>query len=208
MGVACGAHPRGCGADRIRRLPWVMRTGSSPRVRGRPAGREPEEWLIGLIPAGAGQTRLCSGAWRLTWAHPRGCGETSPFSPRRPRGRAHPRGCGADAAAKAALQASPGSSPRVRGRPVEHRLRLVRQGLIPAGAGQTPCPRISFDAIGAHPRGCGADTDSSGPRRTVTGSSPRVRGRPDQADADAAVEGLIPAGAGQTDGLGTAFKLD
>ena len=50
------AHPRVCGADWRSPPPTSPRTGSSPRVRGRPARRPQARHSPGLIPACAGQT--------------------------------------------------------------------------------------------------------------------------------------------------------
>ena len=133
----CRAHPSGCGADGIGlNLLWGA-SGSSPRVRGRLAWADDAPHWLGLIPAGAGQTR--------------------PVQYRRPAHGAHPRGCGADAGANVLAVSRQGSSPRVRGRRPGG-VDLVEQvGLIPAGAGQTPlCPAVA-PRRGAHPRGCGAD---------------------------------------------------
>ncbi len=111
------AHPRECGADVTLGNVSPGRWGSSPRVRGRPKLLEPQQILEGLIPASAGQTRLCR----------RG----------RSVARAHPRECGADTARPRRCTATPGSSPRVRGRHGAGLVHLVAHGLIPASAGQT-----------------------------------------------------------------------
>ena len=111
------AHPRRCGADTPWTRPLLMRTGSSPQVRGRrhaPSSARPRR---GLIPAGAGQT---VGSGRV---------ERSP--------RAHPRRCGADPTLRSIFARTGGSSPQVRGRPDRVVYGAGSAGLIPAGAGQT-----------------------------------------------------------------------
>ena len=133
-----GAHPRVCGADTTTRHPPWTSLGSSPRVRGRRRFIDTAPPVTGLIPACAGQT-----------------GNRTRSSRTR---RAHPRVCGSDWRCRRYLPGAPGSSPRVRGRPVQLALRCFRPGLIPACAGQTtetvrPCPRRR-----AHPRVCGADS--------------------------------------------------
>ena len=214
-----GAHPRGCGADRITVTATGCDGGSSPRVRGRPVAGGVRAEDAGLIPAGAGQTRPSQAAsWCPT---------------------AHPRGCGADTRDYQLVPLHDGSSPRVRGRPKFVTGQLTREGLIPAGAGQTTQESDSHPSQSAHPRGCGADfrtgffqpecrglipagagqtaSDTSPsaamrahprgcgadswrvrtrPRRN--GSSPRVRGRPTWGVCRFVASGLIPAGAGQT----------
>ena len=91
---------------------------------------------------------------------------------------AHPRGCGADALSKAVRDGMQGSSPRVRGRHTSTVGRVLRTGLIPAGAGQTSRARLRT--------------------QLPNGSSPRVRGRPLVVGVTSTGPGLIPAGAGQT----------
>ena len=175
--------------------------GSSPRVRGR------------LLRVGV--------AAPVRWAHPRGCGaDVTGFraplmwfgSSPRVRGRllrqwftsctvgAHPRGCGADPIAGPIITSGAGSSPRVRGRQ-EFVLAAARAaGLIPAGAGQTAVPRHHHGSDGAHPRGCGADRRLTASWTRGLGSSPRVRGRRGSGGGHRRRPGLIPAGAGQTEG--------
>ena len=151
------AHPRRCGADPKQHRPNVEHMGSSPQVRGRPAGRVDGSACGGLIPAGAGQTgyRTCP-----PWSN-----------------RAHPRRCGADHVGLWAFVAGPGSSPQVRGRLPPHRAPRHPQGLIPAGAGQTLGSRGRVVRRWAHPRRCGADKQLGNAMRSVMGSSPQVRGR-------------------------------
>ncbi|ESP95701.1 hypothetical protein B591_30908 (plasmid) [Streptomyces sp. GBA 94-10 4N24] len=134
-----------------------MSGGASPRVRGRPPRGRSRRRPRRSIPAGAGPTRKPP--------------------PGVPAGAEHPRGCGADCGAYPPESARPGASPRVRGR------RGVPQGddlaewSIPAGAGPTLVPCASFRARPEHPRGCGADTNSSSRAEKPVGASPRVRGR-------------------------------
>ena len=216
---ADSAHPRGCGADASHSATVVSDWGSSPRVRGRHRWARPVPKLLGLIPAGAGQTVIGLGG-----------GAGSP---------AHPRGCGADISSIAPWTSPPGSSPRVRGRrgflprkrwtlglipagagqtfslkvPTvcgtahprgcgadrPHRPRpQLRAGLIPAGAGQTAGGRVARLGVGAHPRGCGADIFASSFEISTPGSSPRVRGRLGGTGLTPGALRLIPAGAGQT----------
>ena len=151
------AHPRGCGADPLTALVRGLHPGSSPRVRGRLDNGNLHVLLQGLIPAGAGQT-----------APPSPCARVR---------RAHPRGCGADLPACDAWIGLPGSSPRVRGRPSPPARAPPRKGLIPAGAGQTPRVECRPGGVGAHPRGCGADSHLADAEAQGLGSSPRVRGR-------------------------------
>ena len=93
---ATTAHPRVCGENTYKARESYIAPGSSPRVRGKRFRPCPCSNERGLIPACAGKT-----AWRrtrrfLSWAHPRVCGENSPYH----------------LAAKQII----GSSPRVRGK--------------------------------------------------------------------------------------------
>ena len=111
------AHPRRCGADLTAVALVPLPAGSSPQVRGRQLRQRRRPPPLRLIPAGAGQTLVTSGA---SWAT-----------------GAHPRRCGADVVFTFPSFGGLGSSPQVRGR-----LRQVggdggEHGLIHAGAGQT-----------------------------------------------------------------------
>ena len=118
--------------------------------------------------------------------------------PSRRAGRAHPRGCGADTVMRSRSSGSGGSSPRVRGRLQQTIQAGGGLGLIPAGAGQTPCPGPRRPIPRAHPRGCGADPCGSFLFGGFIGSSPRVRGRRVPRPSSKPRTRLIPAGAGQT----------
>ena len=72
------AHPRVCGENDL----WAGQTvdwkGSSPRMRGK-RGRCGSFCLPPrLIPAYAGKTLCRRGCGRVSWAHPRVCGENGP----------------------------------------------------------------------------------------------------------------------------------
>ena len=86
-------------------------------------------------------------------------------------------------------------TPPVNGKQVRE---ASHDGLIPAGAGQTPAPTSDATARWAHPRRCGADLNPDASMVYQRGSSPRVRGRLVSFLGVAAPVGLIPAGAGQT----------
>ena len=93
------AHPRACGENRRRGVARGRRGGSSPRVRGKHLLGRLALLLRRLIPARAGKTR----------ASPRRSCETT----------AHPRACGENALAAWHWLDVDGSSPRVRGKPVD-----------------------------------------------------------------------------------------
>ena len=158
----------------------VGETGSSPRVRGSPSSDTDYTFGSGIIPAGAGLTAIPQSIQRVGWDHPRGCG-------------AHPL------PSKAAAPVA-GSSPRVRGSLDQAIALYIVLGIIPAGAGLTGRVIVYGSAGRDHPRGCGAHGASGSVEVSVTGSSPRVRGSLRRDDDIHATAGIIPAGAGLTNG--------
>ena len=167
-----------CGENGLSSVYLLHFKGSSPRVRGKRPGIPPAGTAHGLIPACAGKTRYPYQQALGSAAHPRVCGENeinrsseSPFS---------------------------GSSPRVRGKLLatlgdEHHL-----GLIPACAGKTTGAAPPTASSPAHPRVCGENSSEAGDEKGAVGSSPRVRGKLDQARRRLLDVGLIPACAGKT----------
>ena len=157
-------HPRACGerpnrqrhgtpSPRVRTVPFISSSGSSPRVRGTVLRLGPlyfhprggDRAVPGrFIPARAGNGQLVDEHAAAT-VHPRACGERPGgvrlgSSPRvQPRWTVHPRACG-------------------------ERLHRERRGVV-----------LGHGAV--HPRACG---ERSGirllPRGSLPGSSPRVRG--------------------------------
>ena len=171
------AHPRVCGENIDRsRVPAVV-TGSSPRVRGKPLPVEEEAPAEGLIPACAGKTGRIQPRGYPARAHPRVCGE-------------NPKNC-------AGAGRRRGSSPRVRGKPVQGLGKRFLPGLIPACAGKTcstawPCRRPW-----AHPRVCGENHRRNAPNGIITGSSPGGGVTRPVVVAGGQAGGRIPAWAGK-----------
>ena len=191
-------HPRGCGEHVETDLSYVLREGSSPRMRGAPRG-----------------TRS-NGAPRPKGDHPRGCGEhgVSPdeldsdegSSPRmrgalssvgafcpvsriipadagstpqsvsllRNRGD-HPRGCGEHLGMTGSSKDVTGSSPRMRGARGRHPREASGLRIIPADAGSTRQPPPEVHTPEDHPRGCGEHTLGHPSSTASVGSSPRMR---------------------------------
>ena len=75
------------------------------------------EYILGIIPAGAGLTSVTQPLGGFVWDHPRGCGAHGPPIFLFPTWR--------------------GSSPRVRGSQSRFRGFAMFLGIIPAGAGLT-----------------------------------------------------------------------
>ena len=116
-------HPRGCGEHWFSAPQYREGRGSSPRMRGargRGHGLFPRPRII---PADAGSTIGDIMTDQTLKDHPRGCGEHQ---------------------VNKALEANKqGSSPRMRGAQVPHRLPEPPQGIIPADAGSTPSSVIT-----------------------------------------------------------------
>ena len=180
------AHPRACGENLDADLESVSPQGSSPRVRGKPQRVRESVRDVRLIPACAGKTRC--------------------RCPRSPRSRAHPRVCGENVLTLFDGTAVPGSSPRVRGKPVQHRRAPQGRRLIPACAGKTNLITSAIAKCPAHPRACGENERVDADGCADKGSSPRVRGKLPQCVGHGAEHGLIPACAGKTLGLGSCAR--
>ena len=112
-----------------------MGAGSSPRVRGTLC--EVTEFNLGvrIIPACAGNTYTCSRLRKTASDHPRVCGEHSTQF--------------------ALPTVAVGSSPRVRGTPVEVAEPCGLVGIIPACAGNTSANNDEYLLMRDHPRVCG-----------------------------------------------------
>ena len=167
----CGEHSNTCPtAD--------GRPGSSPRVRGTRARVVRFEYLLGIIPACAGNTFECIELSRLLRDHPRVCGEH-----------------GLDGV-QPTLQA--GSSPRVRGTPLQIPNLCFQPGIIPACAGNTERHPPEVGVAGDHPRVCGEHIAYRIEGASSQGSSPRVRGTHHHRNRKTRRPGIIPACAGNT----------
>ena len=147
-------------------------------MRGKPGRGLSRKGRPRIIPARAGQTTslisLCGGD------------------------QDHPRACGANVRRTYGASQSPGSSPRVRGKPARVQRTANSTRIIPARAGQTTLmPNISAQ-ITDHPRACGANDNLVVRRRLEGGSSPRVRGKLQCCPRTRLAPRIIPARAGQT----------
>ena len=157
------AHPRVCGENIKETEDAGGGLGSSPRVRGKRLTSERRPQGRGLIPACAGKTTVEAGNPRITRAHPRVCGENFSSVSRYARSR--------------------GSSPRVRGKLLTPLIGALTTGLIPACAGKTKFVHCADKIAWAHPRVCGENKIRESARFKVAGSSPRVRGKPNDCTA-------------------------
>ncbi len=171
-------HPRGCGEHGDTDTISATSHGSSPRMRGTPAGFTIFWTWLRIIPADAGNTykagRRCSGRPD----HPRGCGEHLPIDYKW-FGRS-------------------GSSPRMRGTPQQVAHRVLGLGIIPADAGNTRLADRCHEDIRDHPRGCGEHGAKEKWMDDILGSSPRMRGTLLLLVDDLVEPRIIPADAGNT----------
>ena len=173
-----GAHPRVCGENIETTVPTYTLRGSSPRVRGKLRAGGLDLLRHGLIPACAGKTLYMFTMTMPAGAHPRVCGENTPFL--------------------SSTAASSGSSPRVRGKRSYSIPNFIGDRLIPACAGKTACRLSRLSRTWAHPRVCGENQRPISPLIWIVGSSPRVRGKHPDNPGRNVVVGLIPACAGKT----------
>ena len=151
------AHPRVCGENSERCELSCVRSGSSPRMRGKQDREALTGGESGLIPAYAGKT----------------VATVSNMVER----RAHPRVCGENFVVPGRVGAVDGSSPRMRGKPCLWSWSTVFRGLIPAYAGKTSSATCTPPPVGAHPRVCGENVVEWGLSVFGVGSSPRMRGK-------------------------------
>ena len=148
-------HPRVCGNYRHHHPPAAFFQGSPPRVRELLSGQYPASRLPGITPACAGITNIFSRASRLSWDHPRVCGNYPPTLSK--------------------LSAPAGSPPRVRELPQWPLPGSVVSWITPACAGITRTSWGSASPARDHPRVCGNYSFSSGTPCKSSGSPPRVR---------------------------------
>ena len=171
-------HPRVCGEHKgafgIQGRHW----GSSPRMRGTHHHRRHHRFRWGIIPAYAGNTHA-------TLASPSGLGD-------------HPRVCGEHALFAIANAAPLGSSPRMRGTQGGRVHFIDFVGIIPAYAGNTGRIDEREGGLRDHPRVCGEHKGVITMEYLGTGSSPRMRGTPKEGMYGKAIDGIIPAYAGNT----------
>ena len=175
-GWSTAVHPRVCGERGHARPFKSMKSGSSPRVRGTPSINPPSPDPMRFIPACAGN------AWQAL----RGLARVP----------VHPRVCGERTQLLSSVDSEFGSSPRVRGTPIDRSDILAHHRFIPACAGNAWFARGGRQATAVHPRVCGERPTTTCARLTAIGSSPRVRGTLDVGPAGPLRVRFIPACAG------------
>ena len=173
-----GDHPRACGEHRAKCITEIIDRGSSPRMRGTPVHCRALKRHSGIIPAHAGNTQQASSS--------------------RPRAGDHPRACGEHCDAVISAYMLSGSSPRMRGTPLEPHFIQNSRGIIPAHAGNTEESYRKGMVWWDHPRACGEHRLEFFGKIEPEGSSPRMRGTRVPYPTSLAMAGIIPAHAGNT----------
>ena len=133
----------------------------------------------------------------MTGSIPARAGETASAFLRTTTTAVHPRACGGNAATLPWPRRSSGPSPRVRGKHASYLRPRLKEGSIPARAGETNRRIQSSVSDPVHPRACGGNPCLFTYASDHRGPSPRVRGKPVAAAAHTA-GGSIPARAGET----------
>ena len=129
---------------------------------------------------------------------PADAGKTGSPGHFRPFEKDHPRGCGENCQSKKTAQHGGGSPPRMRGKPSGGGAddRTVR--ITPADAGKTFCHHKAEDCGWDHPRGCGENAFGLSQALSLSGSPPRMRGKPLCGFRVQAAARITPADAGKT----------
>ena len=152
--------------------------GSSPRMRGAQTRPGQDDVEQRIIPAYAGSTCTGSEGESSSWDHPRVCGE-------------HP-------VVPDPQTVMRGSSPRMRGAPLEADPSASGHRIIPPYAGSTCSIGPSRSSTGDHPRVCGEHHARQLAGDAYRGSSPRMRGALQDLSSFWNWTGIIPAYAGST----------
>ncbi len=193
-------HPRVCGERGRGSAAALAKAGSSPRVRGTPfhvlhhpnhgrfipacagnASPTPAPpWTVTVHPRVCGERASSAAWWSLsTWFIPACAGNARWRASRESLSPVHPRVCGERYRLTFRGHSIDGSSPRVRGTPLPEPLRSQMLRFIPACAGNAGSHAPRWRPPAVHPRVCGERIMSVPPRWSADGSSPRVRGTPD-----------------------------
>ena len=177
-----GDHPRACGENVTRIMCSLPLLGSPPRMRGKLVQWPDDIRDAGITPAHAGKTETGGAVCMRSRDHPRACGENRPQ--------------------RAQLHARAGSPPRMRGKRKSTLATRFAVRITPAHAGKTPCRRCPASSCWDHPRACGENMSPALISALVSGSPPRMRGKPHSVEALRPFCGITPAHAGKTAGQG------
>ena len=180
------AYPRRRGGTAPARHTAARSVGLSPQARGNHALRDARLSAFGPIPAGAGEPRNI-------------------IVPNESR-RAYPRRRGGTVLVLALHRLGGGLSPQARGNPRCPGHPVVRNGPIPAGAGEPGTWGELIGPNGAYPRRRGGTAATAATLTGAQGLSPQARGNLHQKQIPEDGIGPIPAGAGEPKGGSLAWS--
>ena len=170
-------YPRVCGGTQAKTPRKAPRKGLSPRVRGNQTRRGVWAFVMGSIPACAGEPASHPARWTSAAVYPRVCGGTR--------------------IASGSLDICSGLSPRVRGNPFSGPADRAERRSIPACAGE-PSTTASLERVTkVYPRVCGGTGWDLFTASASAGLSPRVRGNRSSMRRLVSICGSIPACAGE-----------
>ena len=171
-------HPRICGEKESKLQEIEDISGSPPHMRGKVATGRQTVCRCGITPAYAGKRGLRKRGSRNPADHPRICGEKAEMGGFIPR--------------------FSGSPPRMRGKVLPDRGRVLGVGITPAYAGKS-FPTSMFRSVGRdHPRICGEKIVVSRTWCSRSGLPPRMWGKVSSIRDDLARVGITPAYAGKS----------
>jgi len=173
-------HPRVRGGTILGAVPPWLGRGASPRARGNPGWWHSSGGTAGCIPACAGEPPSSSWSRRPARVHPRVRGGTRP--------------------SVSGVAVKVGASPRARGNRRNRIGRVRTERCIPACAGEPLLPFTWMVVWRVHPRVRGGTTSSGCCSGQCKGASPRARGNHVIGMLQRAVQGCIPACAGEPPG--------
>ena len=153
-------------------------TGSPPRMRGKHIFDRRIASVPRITPAYAGKTVPLTPAVNVSRDHPRVCGENDG------RGRLG--------------VFTPGSPPRMRGKPLTDGSDEYARRITPAGAGKTGMQGVLTPCVQDHPRRCGENPCLASRISMRLGSPPQVRGKRGLDRRKDPSGRITPAGAGKT----------
>ena len=170
-------YPRVCGGSSTATAQQDNEEGLSPRVRGKQSPTDLPQIAKRSIPACAGEA-VRGGRRRLVSA-------------------VYPRVCGGSQRVCERLSTCSGLSPRVRGKPYTVGGDSVGRGSIPACAGEARSSSAVVSVKTVYPRVCGGSSIGRKKGSSISGLSPRVRGKRGGVPHPQAYRRSIPACAGE-----------
>ena len=110
----------------------------------------------------------------------------------------HPRACGENSTNEKVGGTKAGSPPRMRGKPPLYLFTLLFVRITPAHAGKTSMVDYAATCVPDHPRACGENLIENSAFALLSGSPPRMRGKPGAGRGKCGLVRITPAHAGKT----------